>query len=32
MRLTTMELGAIGQIGDKCVLLDYCVLDFDQAA
>ena len=27
MRLTTMELGAIEQIGDKCVLLDY-----DQAA
>ncbi|HJW46750.1 MAG TPA: hypothetical protein VJ484_09680 [Lysobacter sp.] len=31
-RLTTMELSAIEQIGDKCVLLDYRVLDFDQAA
>jgi hypothetical protein len=29
---TTMELGAIEQIGDKCVLLDYCVLDYDRAA
>lgn len=23
VRLTTMELGAVEQIGDKCVLLDY---------
>jgi len=28
----TLDAGAIERIGDKCVLLDYCVLDYDRAA